>query len=920
MFSSIKFSGIIVNFCFSRATRSKSEGPTAAPVIVNGNATEAPRQKKISVANMFLPPNNEEPVMVIKKHSKDMSRKSSFDSGVGLEGDEERKKKKSGVKMTTSDKHEQAKIIAELCQRLAYIDEKMKGLETESETIQQAQRTSNDFQIQVMKQSDAPDLEKGVTKVLEMVQFDRKQELARLIKKADDFKRRSQRGVKLDGDDEELRDMQIAAQDLEKKVMKGFDEVARLQIKTENVVTRQKEQHKKEQKKREAVAMGNSTMRILMSDAKQIDTMLSEVRDFQNTEQKEGEKSVQEFYTLMGEEAMDQIKEDIAKIEEYKQTSEALKEEIWEDRMESNRIQTAVVDADPEVDVEEATAGLRDRIAMRKKKTKEIKHEYEEFLKDQKARYDVLLKEKRAAAEKLRLQKIKEEEEKKKKEEEEKERLRLLKIAQEKERKRKEEEARLKAIADAEEKKRKEEEKARQLEIAMIKGDINKILEKETKNMKLMRKEAERIEMKQREIEVLVEKRQEVHIGPGELKQANFLDSMHQEFTDFSERMQNKEDTIVVIGRLVLDSKQDVKELKKMAETLTEDMEVDWKRLETLGKDTDFKHDTQQKLLTSQLLEIKRREDEAREAARRAQEEMDAAADELERMRLAALEQERLLAEQERLRRLREEEEAANMLEDERRKRMMEEEERLRRLKEEEEERLRRLAEEEEARRMRGQLDDLNDSMRLAENELKEVKEEWKNFDWDDQPWDGEYAGEMLGCLANPAFLYGIRDPKKIMEILARANRMKELRAKLKADAEKMAYICSAIEKMIEAAREAEEKRWVRQNTEWVKDTPVFNPADNISSAHEVSFGSSASRMTVEESRRLAAERKKSREQMAPETMKELAKHSNVDMEMLEGGYGGWSRKRMAQTETKKSSSSRFDASSSSSSSRRRNL
>merc|ERR1719325_109402 len=103
-----------------------------------------------------------------------------------------------------------------------------------------------------------------------------------------------------------------------------------------------------------------------------------------------------------------------------------------------------------------------------------------------------------------------------------------------------------------------------------------------------------------------------------------------------------------------MDSKQDIKELKAMAETLQEDMEVDWKKLETLGKDTDYKHDTQQKLLTAQLLEIKRREDEAREAARRAQEEMDAAADELERMRLAALEQERLLAEQERLRRLRE--------------------------------------------------------------------------------------------------------------------------------------------------------------------------------------------------------------------------------------------------------------------------
>ena len=36
---------------------------------------------------------------------------------------------------------------------------------------------------------------------------------------------------------------------------------------------------------------------------------------------------------------------------------------------------------------------------------------------------------------------------------------------------------------------------------------------------------------------------------------------------------------------------------------------------------------------------------------------------------------------------------------------------------------------------------------------------------------------------------------------------MKALRMKLKADAEKMAYICSAIDKMIIAAKEAEERR-----------------------------------------------------------------------------------------------------------------
>jgi hypothetical protein len=39
-----------------------------------------------------------------------------------------------------------------------------------------------------------------------MVEFDRKQELTRLRKKAEDFKRRAERGTRMIGDDEELRD------------------------------------------------------------------------------------------------------------------------------------------------------------------------------------------------------------------------------------------------------------------------------------------------------------------------------------------------------------------------------------------------------------------------------------------------------------------------------------------------------------------------------------------------------------------------------------------------------------------------------------------------------------------------------------------------------------------------------------------
>jgi len=217
----------------------------------------------------------------------------------------------------------------------------------------------------------------------------------------------------MDGDDEELRDLLIATGDLEKKTMKGFDEITRLQTKTETVVVRQKEHEQAQRKKREAIAMNNGTMRVLLSDAKVIDSILTEVREFQNTEQKEGEKSVQEFFTLMGEEAIDQIQEDIQVIETYRQTTENLKEEVWEDRLESNRIQTAVVDQDPEVDVVAAADALRAKIQNRKKKTKEIKQEYEEFLKDQKKRYDVLLKTKREEAERARLKAIQEEEERK---------------------------------------------------------------------------------------------------------------------------------------------------------------------------------------------------------------------------------------------------------------------------------------------------------------------------------------------------------------------------------------------------------------------------------------------------------------------------------------------------------------------------
>ena len=873
---------LTVNCC----RRAKSEGPLSRLPNGTGGAAE-PRAKKKSLANMFLPQNNEDAVMVLKKISRDVSRKSSFDSGIGLQEEDKKQGKKSVAKMASTDKTEQAKLIAELVLRLNFITEKMCGLEKESEDIQQKQRNSNEFQIQIMKKSDAPDLEKGVTKVLEMVQFDRKQELGRLLKKAEDFKRRMTRGTKMDGDDDELRDLLIATGDLEKKTLKGFEEIARLQVKTEKVVVRQKEHEQLQKKKREAIAMNNGTMRTLLSDAKVIDSILSEVREFQNTEQKEGEKSVQEFFTLMGEDAIDQIQADIQVIETYKATTDTLKEEVWEDRLENNRIQTAVVDQDPDVDVVAAADKLRQKIQDRKKKTKEIKQEYEEFLRDQKRRYDVLLKTKREEAEKARLKALKEAEEKKKREEEEKERLRLKRIEEEKERKRKEEEERLKKLAEEEERKL----KAIQLQ---KKNEAQTILNEQAKSLKKMRVESESVEMKHREIEVIQEKRRDVCTDLAGLKDDHLIDKMHQEFTDFSEGMQNNEDEVVRLGRLLTQSDTDADQLLMNAKALEQNIDDDWDRIEKMKKDSESHLLSQQKQLAAQLMEIKRREQEALDAKRRAQEELDAASAEAERLRLLAEEQRRLLEEQERLRRLREEEEAARFSEEERRKRMMEEEERLRRLKEEEEERLRRLREEEEAKKRLLELQKVEETIQEQVEEIKVIEDEWKEFDWDDFDWDGEYSGVMMGFMANPAFLYSIRDPKKLAEILRKAARMKELREKMRAEQAKMDWICKRIAEMIEEAKVAEEKRQARQNTEWIKDQLVYNPADSICSTHNATFAPTSS-LTLEESRRLAAERKKTRNaaELCPATLQELAKHSDYSIEDLEGGYGAWSRKRI---------------------------
>ena len=105
-------------------------GPHQGLLNGHGDQSEtevAGRVKKKSLANMFLPANNQDAVLVLKKVNRDVSRKSSFDSGIGLQ-DDDGKSKRPVAKMASTDKNEQCKLTAELVQRLTFIASKMADL------------------------------------------------------------------------------------------------------------------------------------------------------------------------------------------------------------------------------------------------------------------------------------------------------------------------------------------------------------------------------------------------------------------------------------------------------------------------------------------------------------------------------------------------------------------------------------------------------------------------------------------------------------------------------------------------------------------------------------------------------------------------------------------------------------------------
>lgn len=94
-----------------------------------------------------------------------------------------------------------------------------------------------------------------------------------------------------------------------------------------------------------------------------------------------------------------------------------------------------------------------------------------------------------------------------------------------------------------------------------IKSDIQEIINREAKSLQALAAEAENLEMKQREVEMIYDRRQELCTDPRGLPDESVINKMLNDFTGFSEGLQNDEDELIRIGKLIQSPTEDAGQL-----------------------------------------------------------------------------------------------------------------------------------------------------------------------------------------------------------------------------------------------------------------------------------------------------------------------------------------------------------------------
>merc|ERR1711915_771851 len=396
------------------------------------------------------------PQLIIKKSPMGGSRQglnhmdSSEDSGVEADGEGGEKRKKLSNGSSTADITKREMELDELFHKFETIQEVMAKVQTIGEQILQRQVESEDFQKQMKKETEGYDLQRGVYRILEALDGDRR-ELERLKKKATEMGKRQNKGAFFDGENEELRSLVLGANDLEKKLLKGLEELGRLRIKTEELIERQRAIDEQRRLKLEEEAKKNEALLLLLKDSEHLDQLLKDLSEVKSDHIK-AESLHRKIQILSKQfEDSDEMDTDEIILQRIGVDTQSATDNILRIRDEIQGLQDALIGED-EVDVISEASILREKIDSSKIDVAQLKADIKEFQDNQIKRYDMLMRKKSEYDEERKRKELEEERRKmeemeKLRKQEDERRLREL-AEQELENERKKREAELKARED----------------------------------------------------------------------------------------------------------------------------------------------------------------------------------------------------------------------------------------------------------------------------------------------------------------------------------------------------------------------------------------------------------------------------------------------------------------------------------------
>ena len=604
---------------------------------------------------------------------------------------------------------------------------------------------------------------------------------------------------------------------MERKLNKALDEITRLNIKTDNLINRQKKIDEQRRLKMLEEAMKNEALNLLIKDLEILDLLLKDLTEVRK-DYMQAEGLFRKIQKLLPEHEQDEIDSDEMTLDSIRVDTQSATDTILKTRENIQKVQDDfVIQMDEDIDIVAEEDYLKRKIQDSEETVKRLSKDVDVFLKNQKDKYDDLMKkkalkdeeEKERRAKELEYQEDLERErqtlelERKLREEEEKRRRELeqrRKELEEMERLKKEEELRKWQKEQDDLKKKKEmDEKMAQLQNmldeeaeknrAKQKEEILYILEGDTKEIERMKDQVLILVDKQKNINTIRTKRRKLYTIPeeSEIEEEEELKALLERTSKMFETLNSSEKEIEKLQN-ELETSLPADVLDKIVQ-FEKHLGLTASDLESLSSDMDICNNKHLRLLADGE---------------------------------KALEEEAL-----RLKKLKDDEDKLNKMKSE-----------IDMMKYKDAQLRKNIATspaKTDVDRTENDKDllilqDKKSDMNALENSIFDTSqslEKWKDFTWTEEEETEMNKYGMIGSSSMPSFPeFLIQNPSIREKIEARRQEMKRLQDIIAKEAARMVEISEVLDEIDKRRREAELRRLAEQSLEWTRDYVPLRSAE----------------------------------------------------------------------------------------------